>query len=122
MARVIPGNGQVVTTVVYEPDRWGVQASSIGIMTNTFSPAASGPKFTGLPGFGVLRATAFPRHGLQNFRGAVDPILNPANVRLGIGSGVSGAAALPYTGGVTGGAPAALAWLSYNPAGQNLGV
>lgn len=107
MRRVIPGNGRVVTTVVYGPDAWGVQAASLGAVVNTYSRASSGKRgLQGLEGFGVNAWHGASPWPMQHFRGLVRPITDPASQRLGAGAGVSGQPGLPSTGQLSG----ALGW------------
>lgn len=108
--RVIPGNGTVVTAVVYEPDAHGVRvAGSMAVATNPFSPMAVGvyggragaPGFArGAEGYGVNRMTG-RTNPLQFFAGAaaaVAPLSDPRSRRLGAGAGPSGQPGLPSTG------------------------
>jgi hypothetical protein len=113
--RIIPGNGVVVTAVVYEPDRWAVQAASLGHMTNTNSPASAGvgTRSWGDAGYGVNRMTGRTAP-LQAFAGAIMPILRPQARRLGMQAGVSGQPGLPNSG--TDAGPAA--WLSMGQLGR----
>lgn len=123
--RRVPGNGRVVTALVYEPDAWSVQYASLGVMTNTASPGSMGrpdaaaPKgyLSGDRGFGVNRWSGRTLYPLQHTAQAVKPVADPLGQRLGIGAGVSGQPGLPNTGGQTGGL-SSIAWLSYNPLGR----
>jgi hypothetical protein len=115
--KVVPGNARVMTVLVHVPDRWGIQAASLGVMTNTFSPASRGVHdaaspigyIRGLLGHGVNRG-AGRTPPMQHFGGAYAPAVNPKDKRLGIGAGVSGQPGLPSTG--TMGGVASLGWLS----------
>jgi hypothetical protein len=117
--RVVPGNAQQVTVTVFGPgDRWSTQAASIGIMTNTRSPAASGTPYSGDRGFGLngnrwTGATSYP---YQRFNHPPAPIAMPQTVGVGLGSGVSGQPGLPSSGGLTG--LRALAFMSQPPGGK----
>lgn len=120
--RVIPGTGQVVAAVVYGPDAFGIQAASLGIMTNTFSPASAGigmrgKGFTGDPGYGVNRFGGRTYEAKQNFAGAAGPVNNPHGYLLGAGAGVAGQPGLPNTGD----AASTLAWLSLTQGGPGMG-
>jgi len=114
--RVEPGNGTQVTITVFGPDRWPVQAASLGIATNTLSPAAAGTPFTGDRGYGVNRWAGATDYPLQNFAGVAVPVVFPQHVGVGLGSGVSGQPGLPSTGGLTG--LGALATMSGSPGGR----
>lgn len=116
--RVVPGNGQVVASVVYGPDAWSVQTASLGIMTNTFSPGSAGVGmrglgFTGDPGYGLNgnRFGGRTYYAKQDFTGVAGPINNPSAYLLGAGSGVAGQPGLPGTGND---ATGPLAWMSLN--------
>jgi len=123
--RVIPGNSRVVTAVYTVPDQWSVQAASLGMATNTFSPASTGIHsggasargFVGDRGYGVNRWAGETTYPLQHFRAAVAPIADPLSQRVGLGAGVSGQPGLPSTGQATGGL-SSLAWMSYSPLGR----
>jgi hypothetical protein len=97
--RVVAGRVAWVTTVATAPDAWAEQAASLGIMTNTFSPASSGHRYTGDPGFGVNRWAGRTIDAVQNFHGAAAPVLHPGSTRLGIGAMTAGQPGLPNTGG-----------------------
>lgn len=119
--RTIPGNGQTTIAVIFGPDRHALQAASLGMVTNTFSPMSAGrhsagasPRgFVGDRGYGVNRMGG--RTGpLQLFAGAaaaVKPIRAPKSSRLGANAGVSGQPGLPSTG------TSALFGAGYAPAG-----
>jgi hypothetical protein len=99
--RVVAGRAAWVTTLATVPDAWAVQAASLGIMTNTFSPAStSGNTYTGDRGFGVNRWAGRTIDAVQNFHGAAAPVLRPRSTRLGIGAMTAGQPGLPNTGGV----------------------
>lgn len=116
--RVIPGNGTTVTITVFGPDRWSVQAASLGMLTNTRSPASSGTPYSGDRGYGLNgnRWTGATPYPLQHFAGAAQPVVYPQHVGVGLGSGVSGQPGLPSTGGLTG--LGALAAMSSSPGGR----
>lgn len=116
---VVPGNGTAITVIEYGADAWSEQAASLGIMTNTNSPASRGQEVgagslaTGLTGFGLGNqhfggATREPH---QSFHGATAPIGNPSTPLLDPGY-------LPATG-TRPDVPGALGWLDY---GQALGL
>jgi hypothetical protein len=128
--RVVPGNTRVTTAVYTVPDRWGVQAAGLGVMTNTFSPAANGVHgptpdmggssargWMGDRGFGVNRWAGRTDYPLQTFGQSIVPVADPSARRLGIGAGVAGQPGLPNTGSQTGGL-SSIAWLTYNPLGR----
>lgn len=125
MGRRIRGNARTTTAVVTVPDAFSVQAASLGIMTNTYSPASKGRPDAASPagyasghqGYGVNRWAGRTTYPLQHFAGVVRPVADPLSQRLGIGAGVAGQPGLPNTGGQTGGL-SSLAWLSYNPLGR----
>lgn len=119
MRRTIPGNGRVALALIFDPDRWSKQAASLGVMTNTFSPASSGPgsRYVGDPGYGVSRWAGRTTYPLQQWYGAARPVTNPQERLLGFGAGVSGQPGLPSTGQLTGGI-SSLTWLSYSPTGR----
>lgn len=117
LRRVIPGNVRTVAVATTVPDAWGVQAASLGLVTNTYSPASAGrhgPRpgaagFTGDPGFGVNRwsGAGSDQVVVQPLMGpAIAPVTDPESQRLGFGAGVSGQPGLPSTGDQTG----ALGW------------
>lgn len=106
--RTIPGNGRTTVAVVFGPDRQSIQAASLGMATNTFSPMSAGVHspgasargFVGDRGYGVNRMTG-KSNPVQLFAGlaaAVRPIRDPRSARLGAGAGVSGQPGLPSTG------------------------
>jgi hypothetical protein len=106
MGRRIPGNGHVVTSIWFGPDRQSVSlAGSMAIATNPFSPMAAGVHapatqargFSGDPGYGVNRY-GNDVGALQSFTGAARPIAQPVSMRLGFGAGVSGQPGMPGTG------------------------
>lgn len=102
MPRTVRGNEHVVTTVVYGPgDRWSHQAASLGIMTNTMSPASRGTDYIGDRGYGVNRWAGATSYPLQMFGTAVVPVAVPGSVGVGLGAGVSGQPGLPSTGNPT---------------------
>jgi len=126
LRRVIPANTKVVTAVVAGPDPFAVQAASLGVMTNTFSPAAAGihtsgqPRgYTGDPGFGVNRWAGKSTYPLQHFSAAVVPIADPRSKRVGIGAGTSAQSGLPNTGTQAG--LDALGWMSMGSLGPGMG-
>lgn len=104
--KVLPGNGQPVTTWVYGADIHAQRIASLGVYTNTFSPGnyglhgphdAARTGYTGDPGYGVNRFGGdIPP--LQNWYSLVAPLTHPKNKRLGAGAGVSGQPGLPSTG------------------------
>lgn len=115
MGRTIPGNARQELVTVYGPDRFSIQAASLGVITNTFSPASAGrhsagatPRgFAGDPGYGVWRwAGEAPYAGgpVQPLSAPVVPVADPRSKRLGIGAGVAGQPGMPSTGvhGITG--------------------
>lgn len=116
--RVVPGNGTQHVVTVYGPDRWSVQAASLGVVTNTRSPAASGTPYAGDRGYGLNgnRWTGAGPNPLQAFHGAAIPVLYPQNVGIGMGAGVSGQPGWPYTSSTN--APSALATMSGTPGGR----
>ena len=127
---MVPGNARVTTAIYTVPDAWGVQAASLGLMTNPFSPGANGvhgptpgspgssPRgWMGDRGFGVNRWAGRTSYPLQTFGQAVVPVAQPSARRLGIGAGTAGQPGLPNTGQQTGGL-SSLAWLTYNPLGR----
>lgn len=98
--RVIHGRVALAVTTVPVPDAYAVQAASLGIMTNTFSPASAGHRYFGDPGFGVNRWAGRTIGPVQHFFGAAQSALRPATGnRLGIGAGTAGQPGLPNTGG-----------------------
>lgn len=123
--RVVPGNARVTSAVYTVPDAWGVQAASLGVMTNTFSPGAVGVHDPGASakgwmgdrGYGVNRWAGRTSYPLQTFGQPIAPIADPSARRLGIGAGVAGQPGLPNTGEQTGGL-SSIAWLTYNPLGR----
>jgi hypothetical protein len=125
MARRIRGNTRVTTAVVTVPDAFSVQAASLGVMTNTYSPASRGRTDAASPagyapghsGYGVNRWAGRTTYPLQHYATAVRPVSDPVSMRLGLGAGVAGQPGLPNTGGQTGGL-SSLAWLSYSPLGR----
>lgn len=130
--RVIPGNGHVVATVVYEPDAWSVQAASLGLATNTFSPMSAGrhspgasPRgFVGDRGYGVNRwagRTPYQQGAVQALGAPVQPILTPLSQRLGIGAMPAGQPGFPSTGQDDGGL-AALAAMGYGGLNNRTGL
>lgn len=89
--RVIPGTAQVVSTVVYGPDRFGIQAASLAAVVHPASPSSRGHIWTGDPGVDGRWAGRLVG-ALQNFHGAAAPIVKPVSVRVGADPG------LPSTG------------------------
>jgi len=114
--RVVAGNGTPLTITVFGPDRWSYQAASLGVVTNTRSPASSGTPYSGDRGYGPNRWTGASPQPMQSFAGAANPVVFPQNVDVGLGSGVSGQPGLPSTGGLTG--LGALATMSGSPLGR----
>lgn len=110
MRRVIPGNTRRVTVLSTVPDPFSVQAASLGLVTDTYSPASAGVHspgagtrgFVGDPGYGVNRWAGAGLSPLQHFAGLIAPIKAPAAQRLGAGAGPSGQPGLPSTGDLTG--------------------
>lgn len=123
--RVIPGNGHIVTALVFTPDQHSIRAAGLGLATNTFSPMSAGRHtsgtsrgFTGDPGYGVNRMTG-RTDPVQFFAGAaaaVRPVGDPRSRRLGIGAGAAGQPGLPSTGAAADGG--GLGWLGYGQFGQ----
>jgi hypothetical protein len=99
--RTVRSNERLVTIPVFGPgDAWSHQAASLGVMTNTFSPASKGvqPQITGLSGYGVNRWTGATSYALQRFTGVSSPVLYPQSAAVGIGVGVAGQPGWPSTG------------------------
>jgi len=106
--RVIPGTGQTTLALIFGPDRQSVQAASLGMATNTFSPMSSGVHspggnnrgFTGDRGYGVNRmgGKSGPLQLFYGMAAAVNPVKAPRSARLGAGAMVSGQPGLPNTG------------------------
>jgi hypothetical protein len=130
--RCVPGNGRQVTAVIFEPDRWAIQAASLGAATNTISPMSVGRHspgasvigFVGDRGYGVNRwAGADPRaQGTrQNLAAPSAPVRNPRNKLLGIGAGVSGQPGYPSTGQDNSGV-AQMAYLGYGQLAMHTGL
>lgn len=125
--RVIPGNARQMVTTFYVPDQFSIQAASLGMATNTFSPMSAGRHtrgtdrgFTGDPGYGVNRwagARAYLAGAQQNIAAPVAPIYDPLSRRLGIGAMPAGQPGMPSTGADAGGL-GALAWLGYGQINQ----
>lgn len=121
--RTIAGNVTKTIALIFGPDRQSIQAASLGMATNTFSPMSAGRHspgassrgFTGDRGYGVNRMSG-RSNPLQFFAGAaaaVRPVGQPGSKRLGARSGVSGGSGLPSTGsgiGMPGGAFAPRGW------------
>lgn len=110
--RVIPDNMRTATAWLASPDRFAVQAASLGVMTNTLSPGAAGihgsgtPRgFTGDPGFGYNRWAGRTTYSYQHWQGAAVPVADPKSKRLGIGAGVAGQPGMPSTGTAGTGTP-----------------
>lgn len=111
--------------VIGQPDRFALQIASLGVITNTLSPASAGihgpttqPRgFTGDRGYGVNRWAGRTSYPYQRYGAAIVPIADPTAARLGIGAGVAGQPGLPNTGSQTSGL-SSLAWLSYSPLGR----
>ncbi len=117
MGRVVRNNEHLVSVVVFGPgDPWSRQAASLGVMTNTFSPASKGTDFTGDRGYGVNRWAGATSYPLQTFGTAVVPVAVPGSVGVGLGAGVSGQPGLPSTGNPTLVNP--LSAMSVGPAGH----
>lgn len=122
--RTVRGNARKTAAVYAVPDRFGVQAASLGAMTNTFSPGSAGMHspaatargYTGLAGHGVNQWSG-DGPPLQSFGSPPAPVLDPLSKRVGFGAGPSGQPGMPSTGAATGGL-SSLAWLSYNPNGR----
>lgn len=130
--RAIPGNGEKVIATIFGPDRWAVQAASLGAATNTSSPMSVGRHspggsalgFVGDRGYGVNRwAGADPRAmgTRQNLAAPSAPVRNPRNKLLGIGAGVSGQPGYPSTGADNSGL-SSLAYLGYGQLAMNTGL
>jgi hypothetical protein len=123
--RMIKANTRVAVALVADPDPFAIQAASLGVMTNPFSPASAGihspgasPRgFVGDRGFGVNRWAGRTTYPLQHWAGAIKPVSDPSAQRLGLGAGVAGQPGLPSTGGLTGGL-SSLAWMSWSPLGR----
>lgn len=103
--RTVKGNARVTTAVYTVPDAWGVQAASLGMVTNTFSPASAGVHssgsargFIGDRGFGVNRWAGRTTYPLQTFGASIVPVADPRSRRLGIGAMAAGQPGLPGTG------------------------
>jgi hypothetical protein len=122
--RKVRGNARATRAVYHVPDRWSLQAASLGVITNTFSPASAGIHssgtsrgFSGDPGFGVNRWSGEDPLPRQNFHIPPAPIADPTARRLGIGAGAAGQPGMPSTG-TTAGALGPLARMSYSPLGR----
>jgi len=123
--RKIKANTRVAVAIVADPDPFAVQAASLGVMTNTFSPGAVGVHspgasakgFVGDRGFGVNRWSGRTTYPYQHWGGAIKPVKDPTAQRLGLGAGVAGQPGLPNTGGQTAGLTS-LAWMSWSPMGR----
>lgn len=104
--RTVPGNGRTVVATVYEPDAFSVQAASLGMITNTYSPASAGIHspgggtrgFVGDRGYGVNAWGGAGPLPMQHFGGLTVPVTLPEAQRLGFGAGVAGQPGLPSTG------------------------
>lgn len=119
--RTIPGNGRTTVAIVFGPDRQSIQAASLGMATNTWSPMSSGRHspggsaakgFVGDRGYGVNRMGG-RTDPLQVFTGAaaaIRPVRDPRSARLGAGAGVAGQPGLPSTGVSNPFTYAALGW------------
>ena len=117
MGRTVPGNEHLATVVVYGPgDAWSRQAASLGVMTNTMSPASKGTDYHGDRGYGVNRWSGATNYPLQRFGTAVVPVAMPGSVGVGLGAGVSGQPGLPSTGNPALVSP--LSAMSIGPAGH----
>jgi hypothetical protein len=114
--RVIPGNAQPVTVLVFGPDRFSYQAAGLGVVTNTRSPASSGTNYSGDRGYGTNRWAGAIPNPLQSFGTAIVKVSLPQAQGLGLGSGVSGQPGLPSTGQLT--ALNALTAMSVPPGGR----
>jgi hypothetical protein len=125
LGRKIRANTRVATSIVTDPDPFALQAASLGVMTNTFSPGAVGVHspgasakgFVGDRGYGVNRWSGRTTYPLQHWAGAIKPIQDPTAQRLGLGAGVAGQPGLPSTGDQTAGLTS-LAWMSWSPLGR----
>jgi len=117
---------------VARPDRWARQIASLGMATNTFSPASAGvhgastqPRgFTGDRGYGVNRfggALDYAAGSVQDLTAPVHPLRSPVSDRVGLGAGVSGQPGYPSTGQDAGGL-ASLAWLGYGQLNNRTGL
>jgi hypothetical protein len=122
LKRTVPGNTRVVTAVVADPDRWAIQAASLGLATGTFSPMSAGRHtsgtargYTGDRGFGVNRWSGRTTYPLQAFRTAVGPVADPRSKRVGAGAMASGQPGLPSTGDAQYPGLGSLALMSMNP-------
>lgn len=117
----MPGNTRVVTAVVADPDRWSIQAASLGLATLSFSPMSTGRHegrkggTVGLSGFGVNRWAGRTTYPLQAFRTAVAPVVDPRSKRVGAGAMASGQPGLPSTGDAQQPGLGSLALMSMNP-------
>lgn len=114
------------------PDRWARQIASLGLVTNTFSPASAGvhgsstqPRgFSGDRGYGVNRfsgALDYAAGPVQDLISPITPIRTPASQRVGLGAGVSGQPGFPSTGQDAGGL-SSLAWLGYGQLNNRTGL
>lgn len=121
--RVIKGNARQVTTTVFGPDAFALQAASLGIAVNPFGAMSVGRHTSGTPkgysgdrGYGVNRWAGETIYPLQHFAGAAGPVASPAagSYLVGFGAGVGGQPGLPSTG-VQSGSPMPSWW------GQQLG-
>ncbi len=130
--RVVPGNGRVVAALVFDADAWSVQAASLGLATNTFSPmsvgvhspGASSRGVVGDRGYGVNRwagRTPYQQGAVQALGAPVQPILTPMSQRLGIGAMPAGQPGFPSTGQDDGGL-AALQWMGYGQLNNRTGL
>ena len=120
LRRKVPANTVVKRSVVARPDPYSIQAASLGVMTNTFSPGSAGIHspgasargFVGDRGYGTNRWAGRTTYPYQTYGHAVVPVADPTAARLGIGAGVAGQPGLPSTGTQTGGL-SSLAWMSW---------
>lgn len=121
MGRTVKGQQHAQVTIINDPDRWSVQAASLGVATNAASPMARGIRDRGfqlLAGFG-LNGNRFAGDTLPHLpiHAAQQPALTPSQYNVGIGAMVSGQPGLPNSGSST--PTASLSWMSGIP--QSLG-
>lgn len=101
--RLVPGNMRKTTALIAVPDRWSVQVASLGLVTNTNSPASAGIglRAYGLNGYGVNRFSG-DAGPMQAFTGIPSPISRPGKYNVGMQAGPSDQPAYPSTGQTTG--------------------